>query len=806
MMLTVCGEAGMGKTTLAEDFLAGIEAQYAAAWVGRGRCSERLAETDAFLAVFESLHELMRAESGDQVAHVMKTTAPTWYRQVSPLGGESAEGPAKEGKAASHERMRREFISFFEELSRTRPVVVFLDDMHWVDASTCDLLAYLGARLTNIRILILTTYRPAVVLARKHPFLRLKLELERRGVCQDVPLPFLGLSDIETYVATQFPSNLFPLDFPRVVHERTEGNPLFMTEMLRYLRDRRILVEQGGNWLLTEPVSEIRKVIPVGIRSLIQLQIHQFSKEDRRILLCAAAQGLEFDSAVIARVLSLDPVDVEERLQEIEPIHSIVRTVREQEFPNRTFSVRYRFVHVFYQDALSAMLTPSRRTAHSLAIAQALVTLLGDSSRSIAADLAFLFESGRDFASASQFFLRAARAAVRVFAYPEAAALCERGLRALASLPESRDRDTQELAFSLTLGMSLMATRGFAAPEVEQTHRRSRELCLKLKDDRRLLLVLWGLHTCAINGGDLPAALPIAQEMRQIASALNDPIADAASLHALGTSLAFMGRFVEGRKALESIFVTDPVNQHSFHGSPYDYVLDPCVTSLSMLARILAFMGDLDQAVEKAGASLEVANGLANPHNLAYAMFWLGWVHHARGEHADACRHLEAAMALSGTHGFPLILAWGQIVRGSALSHMGRAAEGISEMRTSLDHQRAMRSRLERSYCSHHARGGARPRGCIRGGANVVRRSSRNSRSARKPAATNLKPIACGAKCCSVWATIRDCRRQKWNSKALSSRPDGLSAGCWNCGLASVTSACAAGWAMSRVDGRSCPK
>src|SRR5262249_39953625 len=159
-----------------------------------------------------------------------------------------------------------------------------------------------------------------------------------------------GLSEIERYVVTQFPANLFPSEFTRAVHERTEGNPLFMADMLRYLRDRRILVEEGGRWLLAQPVSEVRKVVPVGIRSSIQLKLDQFSNEDRRILLCAAVQGLQFDSAVIAQVLALDPAEVEERLQEMETIHRLVRIVGEQEFPNRTFSVRYCFVHVFYQN------------------------------------------------------------------------------------------------------------------------------------------------------------------------------------------------------------------------------------------------------------------------------------------------------------------------------------------------------------------------------------------------------------------------------------------------------------------------
>jgi DNA-binding winged helix-turn-helix (wHTH) protein/predicted ATPase len=696
-ILTVSGEPGIGKTTIAEDFLAELEAPSVTAWIGRGRGSERLAETDAFAPLLESLDSLVRGESGNQAAQVMRTSAPTWYLQIAPVADESTASMAKDAKTASHERMRREFVALFEDLSSIRPVVLFLDDLHWADASTCDLLAYLASHLRNIRILILGAYRPATVLTGQHPFLSLKLDLGRRGGYQEVPLSFLSVGDVEHYIVMQFPANRFPEEFARVVYERTEGNPLFMTDMLRYLRDRQVLVERDGCWLLAEPVAEIRKVVPVGIHSMIRLKVDQFGSEDRRILLCAAAQGVQFDSAVIAQVLSLDPADVEERLQELDTVHDVVRMVNELEFPDHTFSIRYRFVHVFYQNALSSLLAPSRRAARSLAIARALVGLMGDASRSRAADLALLFESGRDWVNATQYFLHAARDAARVFAYPEAAILCQRGLGALASLPDSRERDERELALSLTLGMALMTTRGYAAPEVERTHQRSRELCIKLNETRRLLLALWGLHTCHTNRGDLVCALDVAREMRQVAEASTDPLAIVESLHALGTTLAFMGRLVEARGALEHIFVSYLVSQQSFHGALY--VLDPYVTSLSMLARLLAVQGYLDQAVEKAATSLELAKRLIHPPSLTYATFWVGWVQHMRGEWVECRQHLDSAMELSRRYGLALFLEWGRIVRGSALTHTGAVAEGISEIRKSLDRQNSLGSMLDRSYC-----------------------------------------------------------------------------------------------------------
>src|SRR5207253_2400531 len=109
------------------------------------------------------------------------------------------------------------------------------------------------------------------------------------------------------------------------------------------------------------------------------------------------------------------------------------------------------------------------------------------------------------------------------------------------------------------------------------------------------------------------------------------------SFLALGTTLAFMGRLVEAREALDSIFARYAVSKHVFHGSLY--VLDPCVTSLSALARLMAFMGYLDRAVEKAAEAVQLANRLAHPQSLAYADLWMGWVHHAIGEYGAACKY-----------------------------------------------------------------------------------------------------------------------------------------------------------------------
>jgi len=218
-----------------------------------------------------------------------------------------------------------------------------------------------------------------------------------------------------------------------------------------------------------------------------------------------------------------------------------------------------------------------------------------------------------------------------------------------------------------------------------------------LNEKRRLVRVLWGLHTCHLNAGELRTALELSREMGQIAESLASAPAIVESLHALGTTLAFMGRCPEAREALERIFDLLPVGGHESR-APLS-ILDPCVTSLGMLSRLLALMGYLDDAVDKAVTAASIAKELTHPPSLAYATFWVGWIRHASGDHVEACRQLQSAMDLSRAYCLPQFVEWGRVVRGSSLAQLGKASEGIAEMRKSLDAQVSMRCHLERPYC-----------------------------------------------------------------------------------------------------------
>ncbi len=689
VMWNISGDAGIGKTTLANEFLADIERTRPSIRIGRGSGSERLAETDAFVPILECLHSLARGPSGTAAAEVLRTEAPTWHWRLQ----SDISHPGSAPRPVSHERMRREIIDLLRVLSRSGPVVWFLDDLHWADASTCDLLGYLGERLQGLEVFILMTHRPTAVVSPQNPFLRLMLDLERRGICNQLPLPFLSTKDVEGFVAARYRPNAFPAELGAFVHRRTEGHPLFMTALVRFLEDQQVIARRAGVWTVERPLEAARDLIPTGIKSLIRLKLDSLGEEDLRLLVCASVQGAQFDTAVVARALCRAPLHVELRFQELEAVHNLVQRIGERELAKSTVSVEYRFVHVFYQNALYASLTPMGRAEQSAAVAEALLAL---DPAAPPADVAVLLEAGRKHAEAALHFQRAARNAARLFGYPEAAMMCERGLRALAKAPPSEQRDTRELSLLLISTLALMASRGYAAPEVAAAHRRALELCRTLKQTRHMMPLLWGLHTCEVNAGNLDASLALALKMRETAELSREAAARIQSLHALGTTLAFMGRCHPAIEALEQI-MAQPESAHVSRSSLY--LLDPMVTSLSMLARLLALMGQVNRAVMKAGASVEFARQLAHPQSMAYATFWVGWTHHARGEHEQSLRHVESAMALSREHGLRLIFEWARVVRGSSLTHLGRMAEGIAEMRESVGHQQTMGSMLERAYC-----------------------------------------------------------------------------------------------------------
>jgi serine/threonine protein kinase/predicted ATPase len=682
LLLCVTGEPGLGKTTLVEDFLDELAASGRPHCAGRGRCSERLAGAEAYLPFLEALDSLLQGDGGAAAAQLLKLLAPTWYVQLVPLANTdpSLPGVRFEVGGAPQERLKRELCAFLQEVSRLRPLVLFLDDVHWADPSSADLLAYLGSSCARLPLLVVLTYRPSDLLRSQHPFGPVQLDLQARGVCLEIALPCLSRDDIDRYVALAFAGHQFPEEFASALHARTEGNPLFMVDLLRYLRDRGVIVQDNGHWALGQAVPDLWRELPESVRSMIQRKLDQLGETDRRLLMAASVQGLEFDAAVVAQVLGRAEVDVEEQLGGLERVHALVRLVREQEFPDGTLTLRYGFTHGLYQNALYASLRPARKAAWSAAAAQALLGHYGEKSTAVAAELALLFEAARDHGRAAGCFLEAAENAGRVWAHQEAAVLGRRGLEQLALLPDSPARARQELRLQMILSAALQATQGYASPEAGQACERARALCGQLSEDGvPLFPVLFRLWLSYMVRADLQAARTLAEQCLRLARTAQDSGLVLEAHIQFGSTLTYLADYplaLDHCEKVSSLF--DPV-QHAHHALVYGH--DPLVMSRSFAAWVLWNLGYPARARATVLAAVSRAQELKHPMSQAGALFFASLVHWLRREAPRVRQLAETLIALAAEQGMAHYRAAAVLWRGWALIEEGLRAEGVAQLR-----------------------------------------------------------------------------------------------------------------------------
>ena len=696
-MVTVSGEPGLGKTSLVEEFLATITAS-GHARVARGRCSERLAGSEAYLPFLEALDDLLRSESHGSLARVVKSVAPNWYAQVRSAGHDSsAERALTEAGTGSPHRMKREMASLLEEASRLHPVVLFLDDLHWADGSTVDLLGYLSDRLSTMRMLIVATFRPSELAQTRHPFLSLKLDLQARGVCREMALEYLSAEAVARYVAQECPGHALPPELLALLHERTEGHALFLVDLVRDLKRRGAIVPRGdGPCVLAEGLSALARELPESVRSMIERKLGSLGNADRQLLSAAAVQGGDVCASVVAQALGLDESAVEDALDRLERDHAVVRFVDEFTCPDRTITPRYRFAHTLYRGALVEGLRPSRRGSLAGDIAGALVQRWADRTPEIALDLAMLFETARAPLAAARYFSVAAQSASRLFAHQEALALSERGLALVSTLPDDGPRRGVELELQMTRALALKTARGFAVPEVGQAYRRARELSRQVQDPGQAIPVLMGLSAHYIAGGEIGVAYELAEHLLDVAGRVNDQHVLMIAEWCVGAALHHKGSLRQAHEHLErALALYDP----EFHRArAWQVGIEPGIFSQCESARTLLLLGRADESAARIARAEQQARALGHPQTLAFSLLFRMLLSHLRDEAADVLTVHQELAPLCAEKGIAQEMLWARPVYGWALFATGDERRGLDEVAAGLEDQEGSHNMLLRPY------------------------------------------------------------------------------------------------------------
>jgi hypothetical protein len=706
-LVAVAAEAGMGKTTLVEAFLRELDERGAIVRVGRGRCSERLAGSEAYLPVLEALDSLQRHESLGGLSRLLKTVAPSWYVQVMPMPGNesSAERLAAATAGGSQERLKLEMAALLDEVTRLQPVVLCFDDVHWADASTTDLIGYLARRIETKRLLIVTTFRPSDLAQARHPFLPLKLDLTSRGLCREMEPGFLDEVSIDRYLSLQFPDHAFPKALVGLVHRRTEGNPLFVADLLRDLRRRQVIRQDNGRWGLTSALPALEAELPQSVRSLIQRKIDALDEEDRRMLGAASIQGTDFDTAVVSRALGQDQSEIEDRLERVERGHAVVRFVDEWEHPDRTLTLRYRFAHHMYQKAFYDALRVTRRAALSRTVADALIATTGphpadqrgaQRKGERAGQVALLLETARNNVRAAEYFNYAAQAAARVYAHEETERLALRGLALLEAEPPSEARTAAELDLQMTYGLSVKTSRGYAVREVGKAYARARALCREIQNPARSIPILIGLSAHHIVSGDIVIAHDIALELLALFEKIGDPNLRMIGEWSLGAAKFHLGEVEAGHTHLvRGLELYDP----TFHNPRvWETGIDPGIFCRCEVSRTFTLLGYPDRGLAAAHEAVAQARALEHPQTLAFALLFEMITHLARREPKAMLETFEELEMVCRARGIAQELQWALPLRGRALVELGEIDRGLAEIADGLEAQAFTRSALLRPY------------------------------------------------------------------------------------------------------------
>lgn len=675
-IIFVTGEAGIGKTALVDTFVRSVAAAPGIR-IASGQCLEQYGTSEAFLPVLDAIGRLCR--ESPEVVDTLRVHAPMWLLQMpSLLSASERESLSREMYAASRERMLRAMGEALDALTERELLVLILEDLHWSDYSTLDLISYLATRRQPTRLMLIGTYRPVDLIVSGHPLKAVKQELFAKQQCEELPLQYLSESAVGEYLSSRFPVNRFPAKLAELIHQRTEGNPLFMINIVEYLVAEGLIIESENSWKLTVEIDKVEMGVPDGIKQMIEKQVEHLSTIEQRTLEAASVAGAEFSTLALAAGLREDPTLIEARCDDLTRRHQFIEDRGVQILPNAEAFTRYGFVHALYQNVLYERVPESKRIQLHRRIGERGEEIYGERAREIAGELAMHFERGSKYKEAVRYLQQAADNAIRRFAYREAVGLAQRGLDLIQKLPNNAERIDQELCIQLTLGVPLIATEGYAAPEVGNVYLRARELCRQLGPNPNVSEALWGLWTFHTLRSEFDIACEIAEEFLSLAERHSYPGLALRGHWALEIVSMHRGDFVLAKEHYEKALSVYEPERHL--EDAFFYAQNPGVAMRCFAACSLWFLGQPEQALVLMQETLAIARELSEPHGLAHALFFASILHQLRREAALTEEHADAAIRVSREHGLAMYQAMATITQGWALSEQEQTEAAIKQM------------------------------------------------------------------------------------------------------------------------------
>ena len=683
----VTGEPGIGKSFLAETFLARLQASQPVR-IADGQCVDQHGAGEPYLPLIEALTRLAKGPHGPVVKPVLSAQAPSWVAQMPSTGDWPQRDALPARGQPTRERMMRELTLALEEIAADMPLLLRLEDLHWSDVSTLDWIGHVARRREPARLMLLATLRPGTA-AGPH-LAELVTELAVHGRCRDIALDALGLPDVESYLAARLvdqegagrASELAP-----VVLDRTGGNPLFMTSIVNeFVRQAR--QDQTLATILS---------IPTDLRRFIEGQIAHLDASDRDILSAASVVGREFASPAVAAVLNTDAEQVEIACARMARPGVFIARSGATAWPDGTPGEVYSFRHDLHRELMYEHLPATRRAASHARLGARLEQAWGRHRDAIAAELAEHFERGREPARAIPHHRRAAHTALQRSANQEAISHFQRALDAIGHIADETERARVELQLRVGICAAFMATRGFAAPEVLASYARAEELCDRLGEEPDIFPALWGQWAFRHGRGEFAHARRLCTRLLALAEKSDNAVLQLHAHHAIWPTLFSCGEPRDALAHVEAGLALYDASIHQATAASYGKH-DASTCGRSFGAVSLALMGEDERARTMIGDALAAAAELKDPFSQALTHYFASVTGQLLGDLRLATDNAEAGLRESTDHGFALTKAWSAGVAGWCAAANGDPERGLALLGDAIGALRHMQALAYMSY------------------------------------------------------------------------------------------------------------
>ncbi|HXG22487.1 MAG TPA: adenylate/guanylate cyclase domain-containing protein [Methylomirabilota bacterium] len=674
-VVLLSGEPGIGKSRLAYTVREHIRAE--GSLLFEARCSPYY-QHSALYPLIDMLQRLLllnRQEPEDEKAqkveqalalYGMQETLPLFTALLS-LPTPPQYPPLQLTPQKQKERTFQALLQLFIAQAERQATVSVWEDLHWADPSSLEFLSLLIEQIPTTKLLLVLTFRPEFTPPWKP-----------RSHISQLVLNRLGKRQVELMIEKVAAGKGLSAEIIEQIRIKTDGVPLFVEELTKSVVEN---VGAHGRASL--------QTIPATLQEALLARLDRLS-DARQVAQLGATLGREFSYELLHAVAPLNEADLQAALTKLVDAEILYqRGVGEQ--------TRYFFKHALIQDTAYQSLLKSTRQQYHQRIAQVLDERFLEAKETQPELLAYHYTEAGLIEQAIPYWQRAGQRAMEHSANAEATRHLSKGLSLLQDLPDTPGNLYQELVLQITLGASLMATKGYAAPEVEQAYTRARELCQQLKDTSRLFPVLIGLLRFYSSRAEHKAARELGEQLLSIAQHLADrPIRLVGAYQALGATLLYMGEFTTACAHLERGVALYDARQH--RRQTLRSGQDVGVVCLGHLAWVLWSLGYPDQALQKLCETLQLAQEVAHPLSLCWAHCLASIVHQFRSERQKIQEHTEAALKLSSEHGFAQLLAQATLWKGWLQIDQGRKEEGRAQIQGGLAAHRATGAEVYRPY------------------------------------------------------------------------------------------------------------